>query len=60
MEASFGSSQPNPMDDPNIKRVIAGITAGRAELEQQHRRSHPQAAPLTFDVVKGLAARICW
>ena len=57
LEAPLGSTAPNPLDDPKIKRLLTGIAADRAELEQQHRREHPQSAPLTFDVVRDLASR---
>jgi len=57
MEAPFGSPTPNPLDDPKIKRLLAGIAADRAELEQQHRREQPQGAPLTFDILQELAER---
>jgi hypothetical protein len=57
LEVPFGTSAANPLDDPKIKRLLTGIAADRAELEQLHRRAHPQAAPLTFDVLRGIAAR---
>jgi hypothetical protein len=57
LEAPLGATAPNPMDDPLIRRLLAGIAADRAELQQRRRQERPQGAPLTFDVVRDLAPR---
>ena len=53
-EAELGCTQPNPLDDPRVRRVIRGITRERADPERQRLRT--QQAPLTFDVVCSLRA----
>ena len=48
---------PNPLDAPKVKRLLAGIAADRAALEQSRRAANPQNAPLTFDLVRALRPR---
>lgn len=48
---------PNPLDAPKVKRLVAGIAADRAALEQARRVASPQNAPLTFDLVRALRPR---
>jgi hypothetical protein len=54
METPVGSGARNPMDEPQVKRVIDGILASKAAREQERRLSKPHCQPLTFDVVKQL------
>ena len=56
-EEQAGVTAANPMDAPKLKRLIAGIAADRAELEQSQRASRPQNTPLTFDLVRALRPR---
>lgn len=48
---------PNPLDAPKVKRLLAGIAADRAALEQSRRAANPQNAPLTLDLVRALRPR---
>jgi len=52
METAVGTNRPNPMDDPLVARLLAGIAKDRASLEQQKRAARASTYPLTYDLVK--------